>query len=202
MPQIRLDLGDAAELAEMLTFLADWLSGTQKQALRQSLAAFVGHPAYDLDALHADLHRFVFLLGVSDGEELFGEPYRLPAPEGDGREPRRRISLHARRRSQALPRAPRLLPHPLPPVPLQPSRPPRATRPRPTPPVLLASLPGRRAPPAHTMSNRAKSIPTQRPADTMINNTSPARTALDRITRITPILWSDLEASMTSIWCR
>jgi hypothetical protein len=45
MPQTRLDLGDAAELAEMLTFLADWLSGSQKQALAQSFAAFVGHPA-------------------------------------------------------------------------------------------------------------------------------------------------------------
>ena len=74
MPQITLDLGDAAELAEMLTFLADWLSGSQKPALAGSLAAFTGHPAYNTDSLCADLHRFVFLLGVSDGEELFGEP--------------------------------------------------------------------------------------------------------------------------------
>ena len=74
MPQIRLDLGDAAELAELLTFLANWLSGSQKQALAQSFAAFVGHPAYNTDTLCADLRRFVFLLGASDGEELFGEP--------------------------------------------------------------------------------------------------------------------------------
>ena len=75
MPQIRLDPGDAAELAEMLTFLAGWLSGGQKQALHESFAAFVGYPAYNTtDALCADLRRFVFLLGVSDGEELFGEP--------------------------------------------------------------------------------------------------------------------------------
>ena len=74
MPQIRLDLGDATELAEMLTFLTNWLSGSQKQALAQSFAAFVGHPAYNTDALCADLQRFVFLLGASDGEELFGEP--------------------------------------------------------------------------------------------------------------------------------
>jgi len=74
MPQITLDLGDAAELAETLTFLADWLSGNQKQALAGSFAAFVGHPAYNTDSLCADLHRFVFLLRVSDGEELFGEP--------------------------------------------------------------------------------------------------------------------------------
>ena len=74
MPEISLDLGDAAELAEMLTFLASWLSGTQKQALADSLTTFVGHPAYNTEALCADLHRFVFLLGVSDGQELFGEP--------------------------------------------------------------------------------------------------------------------------------
>jgi hypothetical protein len=74
MPQIRLDLGDAAELSEMLTFLAGWLSGSQKQALDTSLAAYVGHPAYTTETLRADLHRFAFLLGESDGEELFGEP--------------------------------------------------------------------------------------------------------------------------------
>jgi hypothetical protein len=74
MPGITLDAGDAAELAEMLTFLADWLAGSQQQVLAGSLAAFVGHPAYNTQALRADLHRFVFLLGVSDGEELFGEP--------------------------------------------------------------------------------------------------------------------------------
>jgi hypothetical protein len=74
MPQITLDISDATELAETLTFIADWLSGSQQQALADSLAAFVGHPAYGIDALRSDLHRFVFLLGVSDGEELFGEP--------------------------------------------------------------------------------------------------------------------------------
>ena len=76
MPQIRLALGDAAELAEMLTFLADWLSGSQKQTLARSFAAFVGHPAYNTDTLCADLHRFIFLLGASDGGELFGEATR------------------------------------------------------------------------------------------------------------------------------
>jgi len=74
MPGVTLDLSDAVELAETLTFLADWLSGNQKQTLAGSLTAFVGHPAYDTDTLCADLHRFIFLLGVSDGEELFGEP--------------------------------------------------------------------------------------------------------------------------------
>lgn len=72
MPQIILDMGDAAEFAEMLTFLAGWLSGSQKQAPGSSLAAYVGHPVYDTGTLCAYLHRFAFLLGASDGEALFG----------------------------------------------------------------------------------------------------------------------------------
>jgi hypothetical protein len=74
MPQITLDLSDAAELAETLTFLASWLSGSQQQILADSFAAFVGHPAFNTATLCADLHRFAFLLGQTDGEELFGEP--------------------------------------------------------------------------------------------------------------------------------
>jgi hypothetical protein len=74
MPQITLNAADAAELAETLTFLAGWLSGSQKPVLADSFAAFVGHPAYDTSSLCADPHRFAFLLGASDGEELFGEP--------------------------------------------------------------------------------------------------------------------------------
>ena len=73
MAQITLDMADAAELAEMLTFLASWLTGSQKQILADSFAAYVGHPACDTGTLCADLHRFAFLLGASDGEELFGE---------------------------------------------------------------------------------------------------------------------------------
>jgi hypothetical protein len=73
MPQTTLDTVDAAELAETLTFLASWLSGSQKQALADSFAAFVGHPAYNTATLCADLHRFAFLLGQTDGEDLFGE---------------------------------------------------------------------------------------------------------------------------------
>jgi hypothetical protein len=40
--------------------------------LAASLLAFIGHPAYGPDALRADLDRFTFLLGGSDGEDLFG----------------------------------------------------------------------------------------------------------------------------------
>jgi len=74
MPAITLDLADAAELAETLTLLTQWLSGNQEQTLAESFTAFIGHPAYNTGTLCADLHRFAFLLGASDGEELFGEP--------------------------------------------------------------------------------------------------------------------------------
>ena len=40
--------------------------------LGASLKEFAGNPAYGLDELHGDLERFVFLLGGSDGEQLFG----------------------------------------------------------------------------------------------------------------------------------
>ena len=74
MPGITLDPADAAELAETLTLLTQWLSGSQEHVLAESFAAFIGHPAYNTGTLCADLHRFAFLLGASDGEELFGEP--------------------------------------------------------------------------------------------------------------------------------
>ena len=74
MPQITLNMADAAELAETLTFLTSWLSGSQRQIPAGSFAAFVGHPAYNTGNLRADLHRFAFLLGQTDGEELSGEP--------------------------------------------------------------------------------------------------------------------------------
>jgi hypothetical protein len=74
MAGITLDPADAAEIAETLTLLAQWLTGSQKHPLADSFAAFIGHPAYNTSTLCADLHRFAFLLGASDGEELFGEP--------------------------------------------------------------------------------------------------------------------------------
>jgi hypothetical protein len=40
--------------------------------LAASLADFVGHPAYGLNELRGDLERFIFLLGGSDGQALFG----------------------------------------------------------------------------------------------------------------------------------
>ena len=74
MPDVNLDLSDAVELAELLTFLAGWFTGNQSQTLADTLSAYVGHDALGIDQLAADLHRFVFLLGLSDGQQLFGEP--------------------------------------------------------------------------------------------------------------------------------
>lgn len=73
MPSTSLDAADAAELAELLQFLASWLTSDPAR-LAASLLAFVGHPAYGTRQLQDDLHRFAFLLGGNDGEPLFGLP--------------------------------------------------------------------------------------------------------------------------------
>ena len=73
MPEVRLDTGDAAELAEMLQFLSGWL-GRDPGRLAVSLDEFTGHPGYGIQELRGDLERFAFLLGGSDGEQLFGLP--------------------------------------------------------------------------------------------------------------------------------
>ena len=53
-----------------------WLPAGALRPARPRLAAsfeeFVGHPAYGLNELRTDLERFAFLLGGSDGEQLFG----------------------------------------------------------------------------------------------------------------------------------
>jgi hypothetical protein len=67
----KLDAVDAAELAEMLQLLSEWLARDPAH-LAVSLEEFVGHPAYGLDGLRGDLERLVFLLGGSDGDQLFG----------------------------------------------------------------------------------------------------------------------------------
>ena len=70
MPAISLDTADAIELAELLQFLAGWLSSDPGR-LSASLLDYVGHPAYGPGQLRQDLGRFTFLLGGSDGEDLF-----------------------------------------------------------------------------------------------------------------------------------
>jgi hypothetical protein len=71
MPRLMLDAADAAELAEMLQFVSEWM-GRDPGRLGASLEDFVGHPAYGINELRQDLNRLVFLLGGSDGEMLFG----------------------------------------------------------------------------------------------------------------------------------
>jgi hypothetical protein len=71
MPDMKLNANDAAELAEMLQFLSQWLARDPGRR-GPSPEEFVGHPAYGPAQLRADLERFVFLLGGSDGEPLFG----------------------------------------------------------------------------------------------------------------------------------
>jgi len=70
MPDLTLDLGDAAELTELLQFLRDWTAADDDH-LEESLTRFVGGPGYDLDKLRGDLDRFTFLLRGNDGEPLF-----------------------------------------------------------------------------------------------------------------------------------
>jgi hypothetical protein len=72
---VRLDAEDAVELGELLEVLGDWLCA-ERTVLSGSLRRFLGVDGYDIVELRGDLARFAFLLGVSDGESLFG---------GDGR---------------------------------------------------------------------------------------------------------------------
>ncbi len=69
MPAQTLDTGDAAELAEMLQFLSDWLAADPAR-LGASLAGFTGTSAYTSQHLRDDLDRFTFLLGGSDGKQF------------------------------------------------------------------------------------------------------------------------------------
>ena len=79
MPDVRLDAVDAAELAELLQFLSQWLA-RDRGRLGASLEEFVGHPAYNIGELRQDLDRFTFLLGGDDGESLFGPGTAEPGP--------------------------------------------------------------------------------------------------------------------------
>ncbi len=67
MPAVNVDAGDAAELAELLRFLHDWMSA-EHHHLDASLRHFVGNVAYDIDQLRADLARITFLLGHDDAK--------------------------------------------------------------------------------------------------------------------------------------
>jgi hypothetical protein len=76
MPDITLSPEHATELTELLEFLNAWLA-SDYHPLNASLHQFVGHPAYDIERLKADLARFAFLLGGDHDGHLF-QP--SPAP--------------------------------------------------------------------------------------------------------------------------
>lgn len=69
MPSTSIDTVDAAELAELLQFLTNWLA-SHADHLGASLAAFFAATATRSSSQCIDLHRFTFLLGGNDGEVL------------------------------------------------------------------------------------------------------------------------------------
>lgn len=90
-PVVHLPVSDAAELAELLQFIDDWLATCHDQ-LREPLSRFVGHPAYRISDLRSDLNRLAFLLGADNEDRLFGDMRAAPrqnrdAPPRTGRMP-------------------------------------------------------------------------------------------------------------------
>jgi hypothetical protein len=73
MTGVNLAPDHAAELTELLEFLNAWLASDYHQ-LNASLHHYVGHPAYNINHLKADLARFTFLLGGDTDGELFQPP--------------------------------------------------------------------------------------------------------------------------------
>lgn len=71
MPRVTLDAAEAAELAETLQRLSDWIAGDPAR-LGPSLEDFIGHPGYGSVEPCPDLDLFIFLLGGNDGEPVFG----------------------------------------------------------------------------------------------------------------------------------
>ncbi|WP_194853175.1 hypothetical protein [Nocardia sp. SYP-A9097] len=68
MSEVRLSTADVIELFEMLQLVNDWIS-TDPIAQRR-LSGFINDSDWAPDTFVADLDRFVFLLGGSNGEYL------------------------------------------------------------------------------------------------------------------------------------
>jgi hypothetical protein len=85
----RLDMPDAIELAETLTFLRHWINGRDHELLAQSMNRFIGVDGDHLPDLQSDLARFAFLLAditdEVDDEQQPAEPeinYTTPRVNG------------------------------------------------------------------------------------------------------------------------
>jgi hypothetical protein len=72
MTTVQFHTSDAAELAEMLTFIGGWLT-SDPTTLTSSLEKFTASTAYTISTLRTDLARFTFLLTGNDATHLFGE---------------------------------------------------------------------------------------------------------------------------------
>ena len=70
-PDVRLHPTDAAELAELLQLLHDWLTSAHDE-LNTSLTQFIGNHAYGTTQLRQDLNRISFLLDATTSDQLFG----------------------------------------------------------------------------------------------------------------------------------
>jgi hypothetical protein len=66
MTAVTLNPADAAELAQLLQFLADWLN-QDLDRLSAWLEDFAGHPAYNTRQLREDLERFTFCSAAATG---------------------------------------------------------------------------------------------------------------------------------------
>jgi hypothetical protein len=68
MPSTSIDTVGAAELAELLQFLTDWLASHADHLCASLASRFLGSRGYAIKQLCIDLCRFTFLLGGNDGE--------------------------------------------------------------------------------------------------------------------------------------
>jgi hypothetical protein len=89
MPQTRIDTADAIELAETLQLIARWLAA-DPATLTPSFLAYIGHPAYGLDALPTTRS------AVTSHEQK--QPARPPSAVRTREQPRSKLANETTRR--------------------------------------------------------------------------------------------------------
>ena len=181
MPDVRLDAGDAAELAELLQFLAGWLARDPGRR-GASLEQFVGNPAYNVSQLgvrtwtgspscSAPTTASPCSARARQGEAMTMASPAARAQEHRRRRLRRRSSSGAPRRVRGRPSGPKGAPHraardspagcPWPRRPLRPLGPGRAGRPRPAPAQRAARNPAAAGRPGPLEQGNRRSIGTR-----------------------------------------